>query len=98
MTRFGLSQKALINYRRACKPYPAPRNVAESGDGRPELRPCRRLASQGTAVESPHAKRAAAAECGFFNDYRAGLLIVPALFSIQRRNGEVAEWSKALPC
>ncbi|WP_292278045.1 hypothetical protein, partial [Mesorhizobium sp.] len=25
-------------------------------------------------------------------------LIVPALFLIQRRDGEVAEWSKALPC
>ncbi|WP_263483978.1 MULTISPECIES: hypothetical protein [unclassified Mesorhizobium] len=34
----------------------------------------------------------------FFADYRAGLLIVPALFFIQRRDGEVAEWSKALPC
>ena len=35
---------------------------------------------------------------GFFGDYGAGLLIVPALFFIQRRDGEVAEWSKALPC
>ncbi|CDX27390.1 hypothetical protein MPL3356_680002 [Mesorhizobium plurifarium] len=35
---------------------------------------------------------------GFFGDYGAGLLIVPTLFFIQRRDGEVAEWSKALPC
>ncbi|WP_281061515.1 MULTISPECIES: hypothetical protein [unclassified Mesorhizobium] len=34
----------------------------------------------------------------FFSDYAAGLLIVPTLFFIQRRDGEVAEWSKALPC
>ncbi|MDG4898866.1 hypothetical protein P9272_35915 [Mesorhizobium sp. WSM4976] len=34
----------------------------------------------------------------FFGDYGAGLLIVPTLFFIQRRDGEVAEWSKALPC
>ncbi|TPI41604.1 hypothetical protein FJW07_03580 [Mesorhizobium sp. B3-1-9] len=34
----------------------------------------------------------------FFGEYGAGLLIVPALFFIQRRDGEVAEWSKALPC
>ena len=34
----------------------------------------------------------------FFGDYGAGLLIVPALFFIHRRDGEVAEWSKALPC
>jgi hypothetical protein len=34
----------------------------------------------------------------YFRYYDAGLLIVPALFFIQRRNGEVAEWSKALPC
>ncbi|MEZ2332721.1 hypothetical protein AB6802_23610 [Mesorhizobium sp. RCC_202] len=33
-----------------------------------------------------------------FDDYVAGLLIVPALFFIHRRDGEVAEWSKALPC
>ena len=43
-------------------------------------------------------RRASAAESGFFTDNGAGLLIVPALFFIQRRNGEVAEWSKALPC
>lgn len=36
--------------------------------------------------------------CCFFSDSDAGLLIVPALFFIQRRDGEVAEWSKALPC
>lgn len=34
----------------------------------------------------------------FFKDNSASLLIVPALFFIHRRNGEVAEWSKALPC
>jgi hypothetical protein len=34
----------------------------------------------------------------FFGYYVAGLLIVPTLFFIQRRDGEVAEWSKALPC
>jgi hypothetical protein len=77
---------------------PQRRNAAESGDERPRLRPCRRLASQGTAAESPHAKGGAAAESGIFRDNGAGLLIVPALFFIQRRNGEVAEWSKALPC
>ncbi|ESZ67923.1 hypothetical protein X727_24710 [Mesorhizobium sp. L103C119B0] len=77
---------------------PQRRNAAESGDERPRLRPCRRLASQGTAAESPHAKGGAATESGIFRDNVAGLLIVPALFFIQRRNGEVAEWSKALPC
>ncbi|RWM18102.1 MAG: hypothetical protein EOR72_05995 [Mesorhizobium sp.] len=34
----------------------------------------------------------------FLGDYGAGLLIVRKLFFIQRRDGEVAEWSKALPC
>ncbi len=51
---------------------------------------CHRAAAYG--------KSRASAETGFFSDNGAGLLIVPALFFIQRRNGEVAEWSKALPC
>ena len=33
-----------------------------------------------------------------FSGYGASLLIVLAVFFIQRRDGEVAEWSKALPC
>ena len=32
------------------------------------------------------------------SDARFRLLIVAALFFIQRPTGEVAEWSKALPC
>ncbi|TIQ17298.1 hypothetical protein [Mesorhizobium sp. L-2-11] len=44
------------------------------------------------------AKSAVSARAGFFNDNGSGLLIVPALFFIHRRYGEVAEWSKALPC
>jgi hypothetical protein len=35
---------------------------------------------------------------GFLANIAARLLIVPAVFFIHRRNGEVAEWSKALPC
>ncbi|RUU36852.1 hypothetical protein [Mesorhizobium sp.] len=58
----------------------------------------RRVAGQRIAAESPHRESAVSTEAGFFNDNRAGLLIVPALFFIHRRNGEVAEWSKALPC
>ncbi|UVK38098.1 hypothetical protein LHFGNBLO_005227 [Mesorhizobium sp. AR10] len=57
-----------------------------------------RVASQGIAAESPHDEGGASTEAGFFDNSGAGLLIVPALFFIQRRNGEVAEWSKALPC
>ncbi|MCV3210400.1 hypothetical protein OEZ53_27470 [Mesorhizobium sp. YC-2] len=49
-------------------------------------------------MESPHDQSGISAEAGFFGDNGAGLLIVPTLFFIQRRNGEVAEWSKALPC
>ncbi|RWM99971.1 MAG: hypothetical protein EOR84_08320 [Mesorhizobium sp.] len=44
------------------------------------------------------AKSGVSAAVGFFNDNGSGLLIVPALFFIHRRYGEVAEWSKALPC
>ena len=57
----------------------------------PTRRPgsCRRIAA---------CKGAAAAKSRFFRDNGAGLLIVPPLFFIHRRNGEVAEWSKALPC
>ncbi|RWQ60611.1 hypothetical protein [Mesorhizobium sp.] len=58
----------------------------------------RRVAGQRIAAESPHGEGGASAEAGFFNDNGTGLLIVPALFFIHRRNGEVAEWSKALPC
>ncbi|WP_292414506.1 hypothetical protein [Mesorhizobium sp.] len=43
-------------------------------------------------------RRAAGLIRCFFSDCAAGLLIVPTLFFIQRRDGEVAEWSKALPC
>jgi hypothetical protein len=57
-----------------------------------------RVVSQGIATVPPHKKSGTSAEAGFFSDSGAGLLIVPALFFIQRRNGEVAEWSKALPC
>ncbi|RWQ28476.1 MAG: hypothetical protein EOS21_32970 [Mesorhizobium sp.] len=58
----------------------------------------RRVGRQRIAAESPHGESGASAEAGFFNDNGTGLLIVPALFFIHRRNGEVAEWSKALPC
>jgi hypothetical protein len=34
----------------------------------------------------------------FFQLAERPLLIVRRLFFIHRRNGEVAEWSKALPC
>ncbi|MER8751783.1 hypothetical protein NKH57_21335 [Mesorhizobium sp. M1050] len=64
-----------------------------------------RVASQETAAEPPHPWKAAPRRVAifsdngfFFRDIGWGLLIVPALFFIQRRNGEVAEWSKALPC
>jgi hypothetical protein len=57
-----------------------------------------RVAGQGIAAVPPHGESGASAEAGFFNDNGAGLLIVAALFFIHRRNGEVAEWSKALPC
>ncbi|TIV90537.1 MAG: hypothetical protein E5V85_32725 [Mesorhizobium sp.] len=70
----------------------------ESGDGRPKLRRQLRVAGQGIAMESPHGSARLAAPCRIFGDNSAGLLIVPALFFIQRRDGEVAEWSKALPC
>ncbi|TIP85874.1 MAG: hypothetical protein E5X58_33710 [Mesorhizobium sp.] len=53
---------------------------------------------KGIAAESPHGESAFSAGSGFFNDNGSGLLIVPALFFIHRRYGEVAEWSKALPC
>jgi hypothetical protein len=66
--------------------------------GLSKLRPSSRVAGQGIAAESPHGESGALAAAGIFNDNGAGLLIVPALFFIQRRNGEVAEWSKALPC
>jgi hypothetical protein len=54
--------------------------------------------AKGIAAESPHGESAVSAAAGFFNDNGSGLLIVPALFFIHRRYGEVAEWSKALPC
>ncbi|PBB93400.1 hypothetical protein CK215_05420 [Mesorhizobium sp. WSM3864] len=57
-----------------------------------------RVAGQGIAMESPHGNTHPAAPRGIFSDYGAGMLIVPMLFFIQRRDGEVAEWSKALPC
>ncbi|MGX9181459.1 hypothetical protein [Mesorhizobium sp. BHbdii] len=65
----------------------ASRNCDDVVSRRP--RDCRRIAAW---------RKRHLAEAGFFNDNRAGLLIVPALFFIHRRNGEVAEWSKALPC
>ncbi len=76
------------------------------------MRPCARqnpaanrrncgVRPESAARESPKNRRMAPS--GFpprqiFGDYGAGLLIVPPLFFIQRRDGEVAEWSKALPC
>ncbi|WP_206532508.1 hypothetical protein, partial [Mesorhizobium sp. M7D.F.Ca.US.004.01.2.1] len=63
------------------------------------------VAARETAAKPPHPWKATL-RCVvifpyngfFFRDNDWGLLIVPALFFIQRRNGEVAEWSKALPC
>jgi hypothetical protein len=57
-----------------------------------------RVDSQGIAAEPPHRRKVAVRGVFIFPYNDAGLLIVPALFFIQRRNGEVAEWSKALPC
>jgi hypothetical protein len=62
------------------------------------LRRCFESSAKGIAAESPHGESAVSAGAGFFNDNGSGLLIVPALFFIHRRYGEVAEWSKALPC
>ncbi|WP_146767911.1 hypothetical protein [Mesorhizobium atlanticum] len=58
----------------------------------------RRVGRQAIAAESPPENGGRERTCRFFDDYGAGLLIVPPLFFIQRRDGEVAEWSKALPC
>ena len=58
----------------------------------------RRVGSQEIAAELLHRGKAAVRYVVIFPYNDAGLLIVPALFFIQRRNGEVAEWSKALPC
>lgn len=52
----------------------------------------------GIAAESPHRAKPRSGTLLFFHINDAGLLIVPPLFFIHRRNGEVAEWSKALPC
>lgn len=94
MTRFGLTQKALVNH----LPLRNPLFAGESGDRPTEswrdpeslARNCRRTAA------SAESRGLARFLIFSFND--ASLLIVPALFFIQRRNGEVAEWSKALPC
>ncbi|WP_208636422.1 hypothetical protein, partial [Mesorhizobium helmanticense] len=94
MTRFGLTQKAPINHR----PFRSPCNPPDSGDRPTELRPFPGPNSRGIAMESPHGQSGISAKAGFFGDNGAGLLIVPTLFFIHRRNGEVAEWSKALPC
>lgn len=94
MTRFGLTQKALVNHSVAAiacfRPNPATsgRNQGEAASHWPGI--CRRTA--------PPRERRGLARLLFFHINDAGLLIVPALFFIQRRNGEVAEWSKALPC
>ncbi|WP_348647089.1 hypothetical protein [Mesorhizobium sp. NZP2077] len=91
MTRFGLTQKALVDHQpRRNRLFPA-----ESGDRRTESR--EGLESMELPRTAAPGKAAALYALIFpYND--AGLLIVPALFFIQRRNGEVAEWSKALPC
>ncbi|WP_320225480.1 hypothetical protein [Mesorhizobium captivum] len=72
-------------------------NPAESGDGWTEMR-----AEASRRLQLPPQNRLMRSQvglvCCFFSDYGAGLLIVAALFFIQRRDGEVAEWSKALPC
>ena len=79
-------------------------------EGRSEAGSCRAAEIAAVSAESrarhlphnrrkaPHGESRGSAEIGFFGDNGASLLIVPALFFIQRRNGEVAEWSKALPC
>ncbi|MER9477767.1 hypothetical protein, partial [Mesorhizobium sp. M0520] len=93
MTRFGLTPKAPVNQQpfasRSKRRIPA--MVGLKCDHGPSREPgnCRRIAtSPGGAL----------AKGRFFKDNSASLLIVPALFFIHRRNGEVAEWSKALPC
>ncbi|WP_206534774.1 hypothetical protein, partial [Mesorhizobium sp. M7A.F.Ca.CA.001.13.1.1] len=53
---------------------------------------------QKTPAKPPHPWKIAVRRLLIFAYNDAGLLIVPALFFIHRRNGEVAEWSKALPC
>ena len=57
-----------------------------------------RVTSQGVAAKRPYQVNPLFRPAVIFPYNDAGLLIVPALFFIQRRNGEVAEWSKALPC
>ena len=94
MTRFGLTQKALVNHL-ACRSRLFP---AESGNRLTESRQGR----ESLARDLPQNRRSwgmpRVGALLFFHINDAGLLIVPALFFIQRRNGEVAEWSKALPC
>ncbi|MDX8437946.1 hypothetical protein RFN25_31715, partial [Mesorhizobium abyssinicae] len=94
MTRFGLTQKALINYRGARTPCERP----ESGAGQTELRRACPSRQPGNRRRIAAWRGGITARNRFFRDNDAGLLIVPKLFFIQRRNGEVAEWSKALPC
>ncbi|MER8541569.1 hypothetical protein NKH17_19255 [Mesorhizobium sp. M1334] len=93
MTRFGLTPKAPINYQAPATPH-----SSQFRQWPAQTVTMRRLNSQGIAAESPQATGGILAEARFFDDSDTSLLIVAALFFIHRRNGEVAEWSKALPC
>ena len=83
MTRFRLGRKAILNH-----------------EG--QIGPCDRLVLANTAVESDSPlgthMEAGRKRLIFLANDGEGLLIVCRLFFIQRRYGEVAEWSKALPC
>ena len=99
MTRFGLTQKALVNHqarRKRLFPAESDDRLAESRQGRESL--ARDLPQNRLNQERRASVRLFPYYDFFFGDNGWGLLIVPALFFIQRRNGEVAEWSKALPC
>lgn len=94
MTRFGLTQKALVNHQaRHSRLFPAESGTRPTESWRGRESPARDLPHNRRIAENPRRRRAV-----IFHINDASLLIVPALFFIQRLNGEVAEWSKALPC
>ena len=84
MTRFGQRRKALVN--------PGGRFAPCKGGRGPERHENQREQTVGSG------KAAFLARIIFLQLTERPLLIVRRLFFIHRRNGEVAEWSKALPC
>ncbi|AZO09058.1 hypothetical protein EJ074_08005 [Mesorhizobium sp. M3A.F.Ca.ET.080.04.2.1] len=93
MTRFGLTAKALVNQSGLAGPPSnrIRRQLAGIAARQPSRPPGNRL-----GIAAWH--EMVSDELQIFGVYGARLLIVSALFFIQRRDGEVAEWSKALPC